>query len=81
MSAVLDLDLDKDTMDEISFISFIIPEFSYSYNIPVQEAYLYLKKYGGLDYLYKHWWTLHTEDPYWAIKSLYSACCKNGGLR
>ena len=73
--------LDKDTRDEISFIAFIIPEFAYAYKMPVQDAYRYLKKYGGLDYLYRHWWTLHTEDPYWSLKSLYAVCHKNGGLR
>jgi hypothetical protein len=73
--------LDKETKDEISFISFIIPEFAYAYKMKIQDAYRYLKKYGGLDYLYKHWWVLHTEDPYWSLKSLYTVCYKNGGMR
>jgi hypothetical protein len=39
-----------------------------------QEAYRYLKKYGGIDFLFEHWWTLHTEDPFWAVRSLYKVC-------
>jgi hypothetical protein len=36
-----------------------------------QETYRYLKKYGRIDFLFKRWWTLHTEDPFWSIRSLY----------
>lgn len=73
--------LDRETQEEIRFISFIIPEFAYAYKMKVQDAYCYLKKYGGLDYLFRHWWTLHTEDLYWSLKALYSVCYKNGGMR
>ncbi|MDR0603719.1 MAG: DUF3791 domain-containing protein [Bacteroidales bacterium] len=79
MGAVLDLD--KDTIDEISFISFIIPEFAYAYKMPVQEAYRYLKKYGGLDYLYENWWALHTDNPFWAVRDMHEVCYRNGGWK
>jgi hypothetical protein len=73
--------LDKTTSDKISFISFIIPEFAAAFKMKIPDAYRYLKQYGGLDFLHKHWWALHTEDPYWSLKSLYKTCYKNGGLR
>ncbi|MDR1227240.1 MAG: DUF3791 domain-containing protein [Prevotellaceae bacterium] len=46
-----------------------------------QEAYFYLKKYGGLDFLMKHWWALHTDNPFWFVRDLYDVCYKNGGER
>ncbi|MDR1653753.1 MAG: DUF3791 domain-containing protein [Prevotellaceae bacterium] len=73
--------MDKELSDKISFISFIITMFARAYKMNKQDAYRYLKQYGGIDYLNRHWWTLHTEDPYWAEKSLYSVCRKNGGMR
>jgi hypothetical protein len=73
--------LDRETEDRISFITFIIPEFARSYKMNRQEAYLYLKKYGGIDYLFEHWWALHTDNPFWAVRSLYKICYRNGGLR
>ncbi|GHT52179.1 hypothetical protein AGMMS49982_11740 [Bacteroidia bacterium] len=73
--------LDKQTSDKVSFITFIIPEFASGYKMDVQEAYFYLKKYGGLDFLYEHWWTLHTDNPYWAIRSMGHICRDNGGNR
>jgi hypothetical protein len=73
--------MDKELSDKISFITFIIPEFALAYKMPLPEAYQYLKQYGGLDYLNRHWWALHTDNPYWAIRSLFNVCKKNGGLR
>jgi hypothetical protein len=54
---------DKEASDRLSFITFIIPEFADEYKMDRQEAYRYLKKYGGLDFIFKHWRILHTEDP------------------
>jgi hypothetical protein len=73
--------LDKNTRDKIRFITFIVPEFARAFKMGRQDAYLYLKKYGGIDYLFRHWWALHTDNKYWTLRSLYNVCYKNGGLR
>jgi hypothetical protein len=73
--------LDKDISDKINFISFIIPECARAYKMNVHKAYQYLKKYGGIDCLNKHWWALHTDNPFWAVRSMYEICHKNGGMR
>ena len=71
--------LDKETSDKISFVSFIIPEFASGYKMEIQDAYFYLKEYGGMDFLNKNWWALHTDNPYWAIKDMAYVCRNNGG--
>jgi hypothetical protein len=73
--------LEKATQDEISFVSFIVTEFAFTYKMNVQKAYQYLKKFGGLDYIYENWWALHTDNPFWAVRDIYEICHKNGGLR
>ena len=73
--------LDKETSDKVSFISFIIPFFAETYKMPAPEAYRYLRKYGGMDYLLKHWWALHTDNEIWAVHDIYKACLRNGGMR
>jgi len=73
--------LDKQISDKVSFISFIIPEFALAYKMNVQQAYFYLKQYGGIDYLNRHWWALHTDTPYWAVRSMFQICRNNGGLK
>ena len=73
--------LNKETGNKISFISFIVPQFASAYKMNVQEAYRYLKKYGGIDYLHECWWALHTDNPIWAVRDMYEICRNNGGLR
>jgi len=73
--------LDKEKSDKISFVTFIIIEFAEAFKMKKNEAYQYLKKYGGLDFLFKHWWALHTDDKYFALRDLYSVCYENGGKR
>jgi hypothetical protein len=73
--------LDKEARDRISFVTFIIPEFADEYKMDRQEAYRYLKKYGGLDYIFEYWWTLHVDNPFWSVRAIHEECRKNGGLR
>jgi len=71
----------KETSDKISFVSYIIPKFAEAYKMNMQDAYFYLKKYGGLGFLMEHWWALHTYSGFWAVRDLYDVCYKNGGER
>jgi hypothetical protein len=73
--------LDKEMSDKLSFITFIIPKFADEYKMNRQRAYQYLKKYGGIDYLFEHWWALHTDNPFWAVRSMQEICYQNGGQR
>ncbi|MDR0892106.1 MAG: DUF3791 domain-containing protein [Mediterranea sp.] len=73
--------LDKETKDAINYIAFIIPEFATAYKMDIVQAYQYLKKYKGLDYLYENWWALHTDNTFWAVRDLYEICYRNGGMR
>jgi hypothetical protein len=67
--------------NKLSFITFIIERFASSFKMGRQSAYLYLKEYGGLDFLFENWWALHTDNEIWAVRDLYEICYQNGGLR
>ncbi len=73
--------LDRETENKVNFIAFIIQRFATSYKMSGPRAYRFLKQYGGLDYLNEHWWTLHTEDPFWSVRALYKECRRNGAPR
>ena len=73
--------LDKQTSDKISFVTYIVPAFADTYKMNVQDAFFYLKKYGGWDFLNEHWWALHTDSTFWAVRSIYNVCYQNGGQR
>ena len=71
--------LNKNISDKLSFVSFIIPEFAFGYKMGMQDAYFYLKKYGGMDFLNECWWSLHTDNPLYAIRDMAQVCRHNGG--
>jgi len=73
--------IDRATSDKVSFLSFIIPKFAESYKMNMQDAYLYLKKYGGLAFLHENWWALHTDNDIWAVHDIYEVCRNNGGMK
>ena len=68
--------LDKETSDKVSFIAFIVPEFAAAFKMKISDAYKYLKKYGGLEFLHKHWWALHTDNEYYTLLDLYEIALK-----
>ena len=74
-------ELSKEISDKVSFVTFIIIEFAEAFKMKKQDAYQYLKKYGGLSFLFQHWWALHTDDKYFALRDLYNVCLENGGKR
>ena len=73
--------ISKETSDKISFVSYIVPAFADAYKMNAQDAYFYLKKHGGLDFLMKHWWALHTDNVLYTLDDIYTICRQNGGLR
>ncbi|MDR1414356.1 MAG: DUF3791 domain-containing protein [Odoribacteraceae bacterium] len=73
--------LGVEVSDRLSFVTFIIPYFARAYKMSRQEAYRYLKKYGGIDFLFEHWWALHTDNPFYAARDMFEICHQNGGLR
>ena len=73
--------MEKQLSDKIAFISYIIPMFADAYKMNTQEAWFYLKQYGGFDFINNHWWALHTDNVLYALNDIYEVCHKNGGCR
>ena len=62
----------------ISNMNFLIFEFAYAYKMPIPDAYKFLKKYGGLDFLHEHYWALHIDNPWNAVRDMLIVCQHNG---
>ena len=67
--------------NRVRFIAFIIVKFAEAYKMPLEKAYRYLKRHGGLDYIFECWWALHIDNPFWAVRDIYKVCRNNGGMR
>jgi len=74
-------ELNSEMKSKMLYMAFMIAVFARTYKMNRQKAYLYLEKYGGLEFLNEHWWALHTDNTMWAVRDLYEVCYENGGLR
>ena len=73
--------ISKATSDKISFLTYIVPEFAAAYKMKTQDAFFYLKRYGGWDFLNKYWAALHTANSFHVVDYLYRICYQNGGSK
>jgi len=71
--------LGKETADRTAFTCFMIDEFAETHKIDKPNGYRYLKQYGGLDYIRKHWWALHINSLDYVLDDVFELCRKNGG--
>ena len=74
-------ELDREMQNKVLFMAFIITKFARAYKMSKPNAYRYLKKYGGMDFINECWWALHIDNPFWAVRDIYKVCRNNGGLR
>ena len=72
--------LDKATRDKVGLVKFIIGEFFRLHRMNRQQAYLYLKQYGGLKFLSECRWALHTDNPTQSVHEINQVCQSNGGV-
>ncbi|MDR1652959.1 MAG: DUF3791 domain-containing protein [Prevotellaceae bacterium] len=66
----------KAIRNKISYISFMVTEFAEAFKMNKPAAYLYFKQYGGIDFMFRHWWAMHTDDAYYGLRDLYQVCRK-----
>jgi len=73
------LSVERENDNRMSYIDFAIHEFAEAYKINTQKSYLYLKKYGGLDFICEHWWALHIDNQDHVMDEIFDVCKKRGG--
>jgi hypothetical protein len=70
---------DIEERNMVSYVTFVIHEFAESYKMNKPEGYIYLEKYGGLDYVCRHWWALHIDNQEYVMREIFDICKRNGG--
>lgn len=70
-------DMPLERQDKLCFIMFMITKFAKTYKMKRPNAVRYLRKYGGWEYLFEHWWVLHTEDALEAVRDIFEVCERN----
>ena len=45
----------------------------------IPDAYKYLRDFGGIDFLFRHWEVEHTQHEMYTHMTLLKICRRNGG--
>lgn len=69
----------KSTKNIINYIVICINEFGKKHKITSKEAYLYLKKFNGINFLKENYEAEHTLGLDDAMEDLKQICINNGG--
>lgn len=71
--------MSKQERDIVNYIVVCISEFSNYYSIQMREAYIFLKRYKGIDFLREFYDVEHTLSFEDTINDVTVVCKKNGG--
>lgn len=64
---------------QLKFIIALVTDFAKAYHIKQRQAFNYLQRFKGLDFLQKHYGIMHTQSFEDAIETLTLVCRRNGG--
>jgi hypothetical protein len=70
--------LDK-SRDIVDYIAFMVTEFSLKHKLSMKQSFDYLYRYGGIDFLDKHYEVEHCENPLLTLDTLQNICKRKGG--
>ena len=65
--------------NKIKYIIALVAEFAAKFSIGEKQAFNYLKRFKGMDYLSEFYDVLHTLSFEETISSLATICNRNGG--
>lgn len=65
--------------NRLEFTIALIAEYAASYRIKQKQAFNYLNRFKGMEFLQKYYDVLHTQSFEDAIETLNAVCRRNGG--
>ena len=69
----------KEVVDKIEYIIALIAEFAQTHGLSTQQAYLYLKKYKGIEFIDQFYDVEHTFSFENSVEDLTAYCHRMGG--
>lgn len=65
--------------DKIAYIIAVVSEFAAKYSLNSQQAYRYLNRFKGIDFVDRFYGVEHTQSFEDVVEDLAVYCRKNGG--
>ncbi|MBR4198379.1 MAG: DUF3791 domain-containing protein [Bacteroidales bacterium] len=67
------------TIDKVEWTVCFVYEFARLYNIDMKQAFNYLCRYDGIDFVDRHYDFVHTQSFKSMVHDVAEYCVKNGG--
>jgi hypothetical protein len=71
--------MDRASENRLNYMNFIVIRFARGYKILIPNAFRYLDKFGGLNFLYDNYEFEHTQSEHNTCMTLLKICRNNGG--
>jgi len=68
------------TEDKIAYIIAVVNEFAATFSLNSQQAYRYLDRFKGIDFVSRFYNVEHTQSFEDVVEDLAQYCRKNGGM-
>ena len=72
--------MSREELNKINYFVALISEFADKHGISTQEAYVYLQRYKGLDFVKKFYDVEHTFSFENTVEDLDAYCARKGGM-
>lgn len=69
----------REIKNRIEYIVVCVSEFAKRFNLTNQQAYSYLRRFTGIEFLVKHYGVMHTQSFESAVDDLQLYCYNRGG--
>lgn len=73
------MEIERKEKDRLDYLIALVSEFAAAHNISMQQAYLYLQKFKGLDFAEEFYDVEHTLSFDEAVEDLTIYCKRMGG--
>ncbi len=71
--------MSKAEINKLKFVVALVAEFAQTYKIKQRQAFNYLYRFRGMQFLEQHYNYMHTQDFGDVIEDLAVVCRRNGG--
>lgn len=65
--------------NKLEYFMALVADFAQAYGIRQKQAFNYLKRFKGIDFLERHYNVMHTQSFEDTIEDLVQVCQRNGG--
>ncbi|MCD7926341.1 MAG: DUF3791 domain-containing protein [Bacteroides sp.] len=72
--------MDYRVKDKAEYIVIFVQEFSRRHSLTMRQAYNYLHRFKGIDFLDRHYSIVHTQSFRDVVEDITDYCHRQGGL-